>query len=586
MPVTAGSEPGWLAAIEPARPTVDPAAARPDGDDPDGKVDGIVDADGALDRSAPGASSAGYRTSDEVTGKNSDAAGVKHKRSVVKEFGLAMAQRWAKGGGTTNKRLDLKKAQAMARQVKETRTTTTMKSGGLPVRNSPTGGGGGGKNTAGKPQGNGRAAPAGNNSGGTGRGGTGGSPGGSGGHGSPGSGSGNQQTGKGKDTAPGKNGGKGAPGSSGSNGAGGASGPAKSGGNDASGNGKNNGAGSAGKNSGSPGSGQGPKNHGAGSSGKGGQAGSPGKDGASGKQGASGKDGKAGTSGSPGGGSGNATTPDTKTGRRPKRDQAGHGHAGVDTRTPLEKSRDIGHGDGGAIRNGVDHVKAYAKGVKDGWDDTKTANARDHTRLDGARDDRRKQQADKDGQPKPAPTTATTGDGRTVAITTDEGDDGVSTDVKPLLVKAIDANALTLGTDGARGSVSRKELRNFKQYERKLEAKETHLAKIAEACQQLKKSAESEAEDCQKLKEQAKSVAGGEKVAQKLAKLADAAKSQATEAAELHKRAARATEMCKVVRTNINTRYAPLYKAVVDSDETKPAELRFYSDKGSYAPAA
>ncbi|MBB5109183.1 hypothetical protein [Streptomyces spectabilis] len=290
-----------------------------------------------------------------------------------------------------------------------------------------------------------------------------------------------------------------------------------------------------------------------------------------------------------------------KAGKSPKDGKADRSQGGVDRRTPLEKSRDIGYGDGGAVRNGVDHVKAYAKGAKDGWDDKKAQNAKEHVRLDQARDGRRGRQAGKDGQGKPTggkpepqdnamaktgPATATTGDGRAVVITTDEGDDGVSTDVKPLMVKEIDANALTLGTDGARGSVSRKELRNFKQYERKLETKENHLVKIAEACKQLEKAAEREAGDCQKLMEQAKNVEGGQKVAEKLSRLAEAAKNQAAEAAGLHKQAQRAAEMCKVVRTNIDTRYAPLYKAVVDSDETKPAELRFYNDKGSYAAAA
>ncbi|MDX3284040.1 hypothetical protein PV435_48525, partial [Streptomyces scabiei] len=138
----------------------------------------------------------------------------------------------------------------------------------------------------------------------------------------------------------------------------------------------------------------------------------------------------------------------------------------------------------------------------------------------------------------------------------------------------------------AQGSVSRKELRNFKQYERKLEAKETVLQKVAEACKQLQTEAEEEAKQCQRLAEQAKDVKGGEKLGTALAKLAEAAKNQAAEAAELSRRAKRAAEMCKVVLTNIQTRYAPLYKAVVDSDETKPAEMRFYNDKGSYAPAA
>ncbi|AJF70520.1 hypothetical protein SVTN_40425 (plasmid) [Streptomyces vietnamensis] len=231
-------------------------------------------------------------------------------------------------------------------------------------------------------------------------------------------------------------------------------------------------------------------------------------------------------------------------------------------------------------------MKAYAKGAKDGYQDKKEENGKEHARLDKAHTDHKaKQQDPKKDNPKG--TTVTGPSGQTLVIAPpDEGDDGVSTDVKPLLVKEIDANTLTLGTDGARGSISRKELRNFKQYERKLEAKENHLIKVADACKSLEAAAEDEAKDCQQLAEQAKAVEGGEKLAAKLTKLADAAKAQAAEAAELHKRAKRAAEMCKVVLTNIGTRYAPLYKAVVDSDETKPAELRFYNDKGSYAPAA
>ncbi|MFH8886611.1 hypothetical protein [Streptomyces californicus] len=232
-------------------------------------------------------------------------------------------------------------------------------------------------------------------------------------------------------------------------------------------------------------------------------------------------------------------------------------------------------------------MKAYAQGTKDGYQDKKEENDKEHARLDQARADyKAKQQGPKQQDDSKQGTTVTAPDGRTLVITSDEKDDGVSTDVKPLLVKEIDANTLALGTDGARGAISRKELRNFKQYERKLEAKEIHLIKVAEACKALEAAAEDEAKDCQALADQAKAVKGGEKLAAKLTKLADAAKAQAAEAAALHKRAQRAAEMCKVVLTNIATRYAPLYKAVVDSDETKPAELRFYTDKGSYAPAA
>ncbi|WP_257140465.1 hypothetical protein [Streptomyces sp. or3] len=236
----------------------------------------------------------------------------------------------------------------------------------------------------------------------------------------------------------------------------------------------------------------------------------------------------------------------------------------------------------------VDHVQAYAKGAKDGYQDKREENGKEHARLDKAHDQHKaKQQDPKKDDPQQQGTKVAGPDGQTLVIAPPhEKDDGMSTDVKPLLVKEIDPNTLTLGTDGAAGAVSRKELRNFKQYERKLEAKENHLVKVADACKSLEAAAEDESRDCQQLAEQAKAVKGGEKLAAKLSRLADSAKAQATEAAELRKRAQRAAEMCRVVLTNIGTRYAPLYKAVVDSDETKPAELRFYNDKGSYATAA
>ncbi|WP_228487800.1 hypothetical protein [Streptomyces albidoflavus] len=246
----------------------------------------------------------------------------------------------------------------------------------------------------------------------------------------------------------------------------------------------------------------------------------------------------------------------------------------------------MGHRDGSAVRNTVDHVKAYAQGAKDGYQDKKEENGKEHARLDKEHADYKdKRRTAKTADPQQ--TTATGPDGQQVVIAPpEEGDDGMSTDVKPLLVKEIDANILTLGTEGARGTISRKELRNFKQYERKLEAKGTHLIKVAEACKVLETAAETEVQDCQQLADQARAVEGGEKLAAKLSKLADNAQAQAAEAADLRKQATRAAEMCKVVLTNVATRYAPLYKAVVDSDETKPAELRFYTDKGSYAHAA
>lgn len=533
-----------MAAVEPARPVTATAGARPDGDDPAAKAD----PDGVVDRSSPGVTSEQFKAPEDLTGAGSDAAGAKHKEGVFKTLVRAGATRWAKGGGTANKRLDLQKVRAGAHQVKEARTTTVMNSPGLPTRNGSGGAGGGGRNSGGNSGGNSGRNSTGNGSAGTGRGGSGGATGG---------------------------GGRGSSGSNGSGGSGGGRGTS------------GNGGGGSSKDT-SP---KGPKESGGkGKDGSSGNAGSGGKAGKDGKAGASGNGGGSTSGGSSGGNSGTS------------KDKADKGKG---SKVDLKKGGGSGQGSGGssgsgggsgssggsgrsAVRNAVDHVKAYAQGTKDGYQDKKEENGKEHARLDKARTDHKaKQQDPKQDDPKQQGTTVTGPSGQTIVIAPpDEGDDGVSTDVKPLLVKEIDANTLTLGTDGARGSVSRKELRNFKQYERKLEAKENHLIKVADGCKQLEAAAEDEAKDCQQLAEQAKAVEGGEKLAAKLTKLADAAKAQAAEAAELAKRAKRAAEMCKVVMTNIGTRYAPLYKAVVDSDETKPAELRFYNDKGSYAPAA
>ncbi|MEU5660093.1 hypothetical protein ABZ802_31420 [Streptomyces sp. NPDC047737] len=523
-----------LAPVELARPTFDltPPTTSP----------AEAAAGDALDRSAPGVSSASFRDAEQAATKDPTGAKQKAQGSIWKAWWLAGAQRWAKGGGTANKRVDLRKAKAQAHQIKESRTTNVSNSGGLSGRNS-VGVGGASKGNSDKAGGdsrrNGPSNSSGNGTSGAGRGGSGGGRGNSGSSGSTGPGAGpGSRSGSGKDkkaddrsnraSAHGPaTGGKGPAGPAGGNGS------RTSDKNNASE--KNSSPKGPGKNSGSVGpAGSGSKNS---------------ASGAGGKAGTSGQDGKPGKAGAPG-----------STNHKP------------DTRTPLEKSRETGHKDGGTVRNVIDHVKAYKDGTVDGYRDKNAENAKEHDRLDKAHADHKKKTGKAD-QPK-------------AGKPTEQEDDGVSTDIKPLTINAIDANTLTLGTDGARSTVSRKELRNFKQYERKLEAKETVLQKIADACKQLEKQAEDEAKDCQDLAEQAKSVEGGEKVLATLNRLAETAKSQAVEAAELAQRSRRAAEMCKVVLTNIQTRYAPLYKAVVDSDETKPAELRFYSDKGSYAPAA
>ena len=555
-----------VAAVEPARPTFDIRPVTGTGLPEDS-------ADGVLDRSVPGVSSASFRTAEEAAAK--DPAGEKRKAqgSIWKAWWLAGAQRWAKGGGAANKRLDLKKALAQAHQVKESRTTTVTKSGGLPVRNS-MGSGAGSKGGTGKSAGGSRGKGPVNSSGhsstsGAGRGGsgggrgTGGSAGGSGAHGG-GRGSGTQSGGRSKGHRPAGPVPIGDKTSKGSRGGSGSGSPARK---DLAGGGKQGGghdlAGPKGFK----------KSHRSGSSTN--TAAGPGKQTPpSGKAGAAGKDGKAGSPASPAG----PASDGGKTGKNNSKHQP-------DPRTPLQKSRETGHRDGTAVRNLVDHVKAYKDGITDGYLDTRDKNAKEHARLDKAHHQRKPPTeppaagADPSAASSPLKATA---HGQTITITDDNTplEDPRMATPTPIKAQGIDASTITLGDAFLKKSVTRGELRRFKQYEDRLEGRIDGLARVADATKTLAAQARDQATECQQLADQAKSVEGGEKLVGALNKLADRAKAQADEADEVHKKAAKAHDFAKAVLSNVQTRYTPLYQAVVDSDETKPAELKFYADRG------
>lgn len=73
-----------------------------------------------------------------------------------------------------------------------------------------------------------------------------------------------------------------------------------------------------------------------------------------------------------------------------------------------------------------------------------------------------------------------------------------------------------------------------------------------------------------------KNVEGGDKLVGSLNRLHESATVQGRKAQELHRRVARAAENTRVVLANVETRYGSIYKAVCDSDLTKPAELAWY----------
>ncbi|MCX4673631.1 hypothetical protein OG453_44555 [Streptomyces sp. NBC_01381] len=522
-----------LAAEEVARPVPDQGSAA--------STDGGGDSD--THSAPPGVTSAAYHAPDEGGEESTQAAGSRYKQSVWKELCLAGVKRWAKGGGTENKRLDLQKAQAQANQTKTAKTVTISSSGGLPSR----GGSGGGSAAP-----NGKSMGSKSPTGGTEKG-----PKNSrtdsrqGPSGRSGSGSGASPVGSG-------GGGKGNPGKDGPKNGGGKS-PKSSKGDgriDGSGGGKNGhspGASKGKDGSGSSGGGKSTKEKDTGSGKSGASGSSPG--GGPARKGSSGKNGAAGSKGSSGGsGPGSAGKDDGRNGKQPLTGADGKPY---DT----QKSRETGHGDGVRANRVYGHIKAYGRGVKDGWGDQEEVRKKDEQRLDQAHATWQQDQAENEKEEQ--------GMGKAAVAT-------------PLEVKKIDASKLTLGNGK---SLERKEVRTYKGFQRRLEAKSAAMQQVAEATKALQAAAEEQAKEIQQLVEDAKGVKGGEKLIGHLEKLVERATIQAGKAEELHKRAVRAADACKALIANIETRYQPLYQAIVDSDESTSPELRFFRDAG-YTKAA
>lgn len=575
---------GLLSAVDPARPAFDlnPTLG------------------GAQDTTAASTSSADYHGSEnaESTDTKTRSGGTgKSGQSVIRAWLLAGAERWKQGGVARNKRLDMKKAQHQANQVKETRTVTVNKAPGIRSGGGASGGSGGGKGPAGKSL-NSKTRSSGSSS--TGPKNTNGSR-GSSSHGSgggtgrgPGSGSGHKShttrsngSHSGSSTTPKQT-------TSGTRHGGDLKPRPKT--DTSKTSGPQSTKGSSGKSSTASGGGTG---------GKPGKTGPQGSAGSSGKAPSSGQAGKSGskTSPSPTGsrGSGSGTTPSkgssdpqgqqgkgSKISLKKKRDpQTGKTtpSAGQTPQTSTDKtsktnktapttfgkrlntqtSRETGYRDGTRAATLTAHVQAWGHGVRDGWNDTQKAAAAEKTRLDKAHTDRNNtrtpQRAEETTVPTPAPT------------------------VTPIEVVGTDSKTIYLGAGAARSSVSRGEVRNFVTFLARLEDKTTTMTKIAEATKGLEAEAEAQATEATQLLEGAKQAEGGEHLLGKLAKLAEAATVQAGKAGEVHKRALRAAEACKTLLANVTTRYQPIFKAVIDSPETRPAELAFYRDHG-YAPAA
>lgn len=594
-----------VAPVEPARPTFDLTPA----------TVGQADTGGGTGLSAEGVSSASFNdengTPKGAGSDTKDTGSGKQQTRIWRAWLVAGATRWGRGGGTANKRLDMRKARAQAQQVKETRTVT--------INRTPAGPSGGGRGS--------------------------GASGGAGGKGLSGkSGTGGGATGP-KNTGPAaKNDTRGPSNRSGDTNAG------------PSGRGTKGGSGGAGAGSGrGPSGGAGTKNApvpkqqkptksdngpapkplkastgtdqkaakpspgSSGSAGAKGTAGAAGKDGAAPKAPApakgtrtpapkttgtdtgAAKDAKdktdspgrkttgsetaKGTSGAPApigrkwsltkGDKTAKTSPDkpaasgdkkpdtsnTKPGPKAADPKAATAD-GTRTTTPgkrllTKESRETGYRDGTRAAKVAAHAQAYGHGVKDGWADTMAAADREKTALDHAHAAR--QQARQE-----------------TPVTTATSADHQNTDPTPIEVQSVSKTHVLLGDGSSRASMTRGEVRSLKGFERRLEERASTLTNRAEQTRGLKAHAEEQAMQATRLLDAARSAEAGDKYIGTLTRLQEAAKGQAVKADEIHKQSMRGAEHCRTTLANVQTRYGGIYQAVVDSPETSPAELDFY----------
>ncbi|MFD7855160.1 hypothetical protein ACFV6B_12865 [Streptomyces microflavus] len=530
---------------------------------------------------------------DTSTGNGS----VNQPKSVVRAWLLAGAARWARGGGTQNKRLDMKKARAMAHQVKEARTVnsgpvTTTSAGG---RGNSTSGAGGSKSLDSKsPKGGNGSAGTGSAKGPKNQAGTGGGA----GRGPSGrdTNRSTDRTGSGdKPKAGSGSGGRGTPGPS-PTGPKGNTAPApkptpgdhnrtpkpSKGDTNSPKSGKDNRGGTT---PGGKGGGQG-------------AAGPPGKSGASSTKNdkpttakdtkpPAGKGGPGSTKPAPQGNTADKTTGTDTAGKHPKLSLLKRKNTTKQTQpTPADKqpkatpdkvgshtkpndpktgkpfttrpARETGYRDGTRAAQATAHVKAYRDGLKDGYTDTTEAAQRDKDRLDKAHADRKAARQE-------TPVTLTT--------STDQPTTG---DPTPIPVDHLSSTHVFLGEGAHRSSMTRGEVRSLKGFERRLEEQAARLDARAEQSRGLKAHADAQAKDAGRLLEAARSAEAGDKYIGTLTRLQEAAQVQATKAEEIYKRSLRGAEHCRTTLNNVQARYGGIYQAVIDSPETKPAELDFY----------
>lgn len=231
-------------------------------------------------------------------------------------------------------------------------------------------------------------------------------------------------------------------------------------------------------------------------------------------------------------------------------------------------ARETGYRDGTRAARTAAKARAYKHGVHDGWHAVMDAADDEKTLLDHARDLRKEQ--------KDPPMTTMPLIPPPLTSPPAAAPDNPAPAAQPLTVTGVDATTVHLGADALKPSMARGEVRTLKGFERRLTEKHDQVQIVAEQARGLALHASEQAKQVTALLEQAKAVKGGAKLVNSLVRLQDNAQAQVVLAEEIHARAVRSADATSAVLANAITRYGSIYQAVVDSDETAPAELNFY----------
>lgn len=236
-----------------------------------------------------------------------------------------------------------------------------------------------------------------------------------------------------------------------------------------------------------------------------------------------------------------------------------------------QPSREAGYRDGTRAAAVAGHANAYRDGTKDGWHERAAADRAEKEKMDKART-KNAIKPKADAAPKMTPAAGSTVDLAKAAAP--------PTPAVPVQVDAVGVDLIHFtGDDGVTSAMTRGEVRTLRQFERRLAERQQTMGRIADGSKVTRALAVEMSTRAQRLSEEAKAVKGGAALVGVLLRLAERAQALRNRAEEIERNAHRGAEAVTVLSANAETRHGGIYKAVVESPLTAPAEREFYQDK-------